>query len=108
MALNDPLNNSNSVPSDVESNTARNTHIFHELTAQSMELNLKNKKDYKRPIKKGICNCRECDNPSGYPKKPNSLYCSARCQSRGLFKQRFYFIVLFIYVNRTKYKTRKS
>ena len=32
------------------------------------------------------CQNRECDNPAGYPKKPNSIYCSSRCQSRGTLR----------------------
>ena len=28
------------------------------------------------------CRNRECSSLRGYPKKPNSIYCSARCQSR--------------------------
>lgn len=28
------------------------------------------------------CQNRECDKPPGYFKKPNSIYCSSRCQSR--------------------------
>lgn len=30
-----------------------------------------------------VCHNRECNNPRGYPGKPNSIYCSSRCQSRG-------------------------
>lgn len=65
--------------------TQNNTHIFHELSAKSMELTIKKKLEKKAHVIKrtGICNNRECNNPSGFPRKPNSLYCSTRCQSRG-------------------------
>lgn len=59
------------------------THIFHQQTALSIETKEKKKKE-KTPIKKGFCNNRECNNASGYTNKPNSIYCSARCQSRGM------------------------
>jgi hypothetical protein len=29
------------------------------------------------------CQNRECTNAAGYEKKPNSIYCSSKCQSRG-------------------------
>ena len=33
--------------------------------------------------KHSVCHNRECNNPPGYKNKPNSIYCSSRCQSRG-------------------------
>lgn len=77
-----------SLPSlEKKSQEIHNTHIFHEHSSKSIELKLKNKQEKKDCVNKrnGICNNRECKNPSGFPSKPNSLYCSSRCQSRGLY-----------------------
>lgn len=39
-----------------------------------------NLQDHKKRL---VCHNRECNNPRGYNSKPNSIYCSSRCQSRG-------------------------
>ena len=31
------------------------------------------------------CKNRECTKPAGYPERPGSIYCSSKCQSRGIF-----------------------
>lgn len=62
-------------------------HVFHEQTVLSWEKTVEikqKKKEKETAAPKGICNNRECDNPSGYLDKPNSIYCSSKCQSRGM------------------------
>ena len=64
-------------------------HVFHiPYTPDRPPLKKKRKTSSAPPIYgphfySEICMNRECDKPSGYPQKPNSIYCSARCQSRG-------------------------
>ena len=43
------------------------------------------------------CRNRECSSLRGYPKKPNSIYCSARCQSRGKIFLFFFLVKFFTY-----------
>merc|ERR1712100_496427 len=40
------------------------------------------KKKKQSSRKHSACHNRECNNPQGYKNKPNSIYCSSRCQSR--------------------------
>uniref|UniRef100_A0A7S4ITY2 Uncharacterized protein n=1 Tax=Vannella robusta TaxID=1487602 RepID=A0A7S4ITY2_9EUKA len=64
-------------------------HIFHPTnTIDTMAAQTKMKKQQLLLRKAegnqddGICKNRECSNPSGYASKPNSIYCSTKCQSR--------------------------
>lgn len=71
-------------------------HIFHpthtvvSMAAASSKIRKQSAKSNTKEFQinlnvKGICQNRECNNESGYDKKPNSIYCSSRCQSRGLY-----------------------
>ena len=53
------------------------------------------KKKKQSSRKHSACHNRECNNPPGYKNKPNSIYCSSRCQSRG--KNPFFFVLTIIF-----------
>lgn len=77
---------------DLQSKDGSNKqHIFHQQTSMSIEREIKHKKqsspNVRRP-RNDRCNNRECNKAPGYPEKPGSIYCSAKCQSRGKFNHK--------------------
>lgn len=70
-------------------------HTFNDQTNFALESAKKNQQEHFIPDE--ICNNRECCNPSGYPSKPNSIYCSSYCQSRGNNHENMFFYFLIKY-----------
>lgn len=70
-------------------------HIFHQQTVFTIESEIRSKtqkctEEYK---KTKLCANRECKNSSGSSDKPHSIYCSAKCQYRGMIVLCFFFFV---------------
>merc|ERR1711879_505926 len=66
-------------------NNAPTQHIFHRPHTPDFPPSASIRKRTPKNedgTKSEICKNRECNKASGYSSKPNSIYCSSRCQSR--------------------------